>query len=298
MNFRIQSFLIATILCLAVWACAPSAEEKRKMVPSNYETTEADSIISSSAAIENKADTVHKFIRTAELKFKVKKVTEATYFIEDITRKMNGFVTHTNLSSHVINNATTRISNDSLVNLTNFQVQNDMTIRVPNSKLDTTLKWIAQTISFLDYRIIKADDVNIQLLANILTQKRASKNENRIENAIDKRGKKLLETTQAEELLDKQQQQVNEAKINNLSLMDQINYSTINLNIYQNEETYTETVANKTNIESFEPNIFIKIGQSLKTGWSILETIFINLLKLWPLLILGGFVIWYFKKRD
>ena len=211
---------------------------------------------------------------------------------------MNGFVTYTNLSSHVTNNATTRISDDSLVNLSNFQVQNDLTIRVPNSKLDTTLKLIAKTISFLDYRIIKADDVNIQLLSNTLTQKRASKNENRIENAIDKRGKKLLETTQAEEFLDKQQQQVDEGKINNLSLMDQINYSTINLNIYQTEETYTETVASKTNIESFEPNIFIKIGQSLKTGWSILETIFINLLKLWPLLILGGFVIWYFKKRD
>lgn len=298
MNFRIQSFLIATILCLAFWACAPSAEEKRKMEPSNNEITVADSIISSLAAIENKADTVHKFIRTAELKFKVKKVTEATYFIEDITRKMDGFVTYTNLSSHVIKNATTRISDDSLVNLTNFQVHNDMTIRVPNSKLDTTLKLIAQTISFLDYRIIKADDVNIQLLSNTLTQKRASKNENRIENAIDKRGKKLLETTQAEELLDKQQQQVDEAKINNLSLMDQINYSTINLNIYQNEETYSETVASKTNIESFEPNIFIKIGQSIKTGWSILETIFINLLKLWPLLILAGFVIWYLKKRD
>jgi hypothetical protein len=57
-------------------------------------------------------------------------------------------------------------------------------------------------------------------------------------------------------------------------------------------------VASKTNIESFEPNIFIKIGQSLKTGWSILETIFINLLKLWPLLILAGFVIWYLKKRN
>ncbi|MFA9214098.1 MAG: DUF4349 domain-containing protein [Candidatus Methylacidiphilales bacterium] len=298
MNFRTQSFLLSTILCLAVCSCAPSAEEKRKMVTSNYEITEADSIISSSAAIENKADTIHKFIRTAELKFKVKKVTEATYFIEDITSKMNGFVTYTNLSSHVINNATTRVSDDSLVNLTNFQVHNDMTIRVSNSKLDTTLKLIAQTISFLDYRIIKADDVNIQLLSNNLTQKRASKNENRIENAIDKQGKKLTETTQAEELLDKRQQQADEAKMANLSLMDQMNYSTINLNIYQNEETYCETVASKTNIESFEPNIFIKIGQSIKTGWSILETIFINLLKLWPLLIVAGFVIWYLKKRD
>lgn len=297
MNFRTQSFFIAIILCLAIWACAPSAEEKSKIPPSNYEITEADSIISSSAAIENKADSVHKFIRTAELKFKVKKVTEATYFIEEITRKMNGFVTYTRLSSLVTNNATTRISDDSLVNLTNFQVHNDMTIRVPNTKLDTTLKLIAQTISFLDYRIIKADDVNIQLLANNFTQKRASKNENRIENAIDKRGKKLLETTQAEELLDKQKQQADEAKITNLSLMDQINYSTVNLNIYQNEETYSETVASKRNIESFEPNIFIKIGQSIKTGWSILEAIFINLLKLWPLLILAGFVFWYLKKR-
>ena len=60
-------------------------------------------LISSSAAIENGKDSTRKFIRTAELKFKVKSVVEATGDIENITTRLVGFVSSTELKSTIDN---------------------------------------------------------------------------------------------------------------------------------------------------------------------------------------------------
>ena len=135
------------------------------------------------------------------MKFKVKSVIKSTYDIENITNKLGGFVTYTNLSS-IINNVTTiAVSADSSLETTYYTVTNSIILRVPNTKLDTTLKEISKNIDYLDFRIIKAEDVALQILSNNLTQKRSAKNEERLTNAIDNKGKKLNETTTAEEIL-------------------------------------------------------------------------------------------------
>src|ERR1017187_10006070 len=61
------------------------------------ELAKADSVssngfISSSAAKETGKDTSRRFIRTAEMKFKVKSVIQSTYAIESIVKHMGGFV--------------------------------------------------------------------------------------------------------------------------------------------------------------------------------------------------------------
>ena len=45
-----------------------------------------------------------------------------------------------------------------------------MTLRVPNTTLDGTLKEIASNIDILDYRVIKANNVDLDLLSNSLNQ--------------------------------------------------------------------------------------------------------------------------------
>ncbi|MCX6210171.1 MAG: DUF4349 domain-containing protein, partial [Bacteroidetes bacterium] len=193
----------------------------------------SNAFISSTAAVENNKDSTHKFIRTADLKFKVKSVIASTYDIEAITSRLGGFVTYTNLQSTVDNVSNTAINADSTLETTYYTVSNSITLRVPNTKLDTTLKEISKNIDYLDYRIIKADDVALQLLSNNLTQKRSAKYEQRLANAIDNRGKKLKETTVAEDVLLNKQEQADNAKVSNLSLNDQLNFSTITLAIYQ-----------------------------------------------------------------
>ncbi|MDD4968011.1 MAG: DUF4349 domain-containing protein [Paludibacter sp.] len=272
--------ILGIVLLVSVVSCSPKKAEEAPMSDST-----AVSMVSSSAAVENKKDTTHKFIRTADLKFKVKSVIKSTYNIEDITARMGGFVTYTNLASNIDDTETTVVSADSSLITTHFTITNTITIRVPNTRLDTTLKEIAKNIDFLDSRVIKADDVSLQLLSNNLTLKRSARNEQRLTHAIDNRGKKLNETTNAEEVLLSKQEQADNARISNLSLRDQMNFSTINLTIYQHQAVRHELIANDQNTREYEPGLGTKIVDSLSTGWEILEAVFLFLLKLWGLYV-------------
>ena len=274
--------ILGFVLIVAFISCSPKAAEE---APST-ETTVED-FISSSAAVENKKDTTHKFIRTADLKFKVKNVIKTTYNIEEITARMGGFVTYTNLTSDINYDETKAVSADSSLVITHYTITNSMTLRVPNTLLDTTLKAISKNIDFLDYRIIKADDVALQLLSNNLAIKRSARNEQRITRAIDNRGKKLNETTVAEEVLLSKQEQADNAKISNLSLKDQLNFSTINLQIYQRQSVKHELIPNDENIREYEPGLGTKIVDALSNGWDILEAVLVFIVNLWGLILFG-----------
>ncbi|MFC7773346.1 DUF4349 domain-containing protein [Flavobacterium sp. GCM10027622] len=243
-------------------------------------------VISSSAAKEPK-NSDRKFVRTADIKFKVDNVAKSTYAIEDATTKFGGFVTYTNLQSVVSEKEETKVSQDSSLITTKYAVTNDITIRVPNTKLDTVIKTIAREIDFLDYRVIKADDVSLKMLANELAQKRSSASEKRIENAIDGKGKKLDNVLNAEEQLDAKKEQNDNVKIENLSLKDQVNFSTLTLAIYQNDSVKQEMIANEKSINAYRPNIGLQIWDSLKTGWFMLEAIIAFVVQLWGIALLG-----------
>jgi hypothetical protein len=243
----------------------------------------ASESISSSAAVETNNNGNRKFIRTADLKFKVKSVVKATYGIEDIVSRQGGFVTYTNLYSTIDYVNSTAISADSTLETTYFTVLNSMTIRMPNTKLDTTLKAIAKHIDYLDHRIITADDVALQLLSNDLTQKRAAKTERRLTNAIDNRGKRLNETVESEEILANKQEQSDNAKIANMSLNDQVDFSTITISMYQRQDIKCDVISNYKNV-AYEPGFGKKLMESLVSGWHILEVAILFLLKLWGLI--------------
>lgn len=286
--------IITFSIVLNLLSCGPSAEEKMKQ-----ETLAKDNItsalISSSAAVENTKDTTHKFIRTADLKFKVKSVVIATYAIEELVSRIGGFVTYTNLTSTVDYTNTIAISSDSSLETTHFTVTNSITLSVPNTKLDSTLKEISKNIEFLDYRIIKADDVALDVLSNNMVQRRVGKNAERLNTAIDNRGKKLQETTTAEELVLNKQEQADNAKIANLRLKDQLSFSTVNLIIYQRQTITRELVYNEKNIDAYEPGFGSKIAEALKSGWDSLETFLIFLVKSWG--FIAFFLAAYFLYR-
>ena len=252
-------------------------------------------VISSSAAVE-KPESKRKFVRTADLKFKVKSVTKSTYAIENIVSKQGGFVTFTDLKSNVSDKSETQVSQDSILETTRFTVDNTITIRVPNTQLDTVLKAMAKEIDFLDSRLIKADEVSLQLLSNQLAQKRLTKHQKRLENDIDSKGKKLKEINEVENnVLDKETES-DSALINNLSLEDQVNFSTVTLYLYQRESIKRELFANEKNSNSYRPNIGLQILESLKTGWYMLEYIIAFVTQLWSLVLLGVLGFFIYKK--
>jgi len=282
--------ILGFVLSVLFIGCTPKKAEEAPSVDST-----AVSMVSSSAAVENKKDSTHKFIRTADLKFKVKSVIKSTYNIEELTARMGGFVTYTELNSSIDDTETKSVSADSSLIITHFTVTNSITLRVPNTKLDSTLKLISANIDYLDHRIIKADDVALQMLSNNLAIKRSAKNESRITKAIDNRGKKLNETTTAEEVVVNKQEQADNARVANLSLRDQMNFSTINLVIYQRQAVRHELIANDKNIKEYESGFGTKILDSISNGWNMLETVIVFIFNLWGLVLLGVIIFVLYK---
>ena len=293
-----RATLFCTSFILLLSGCQQGYRSDQEAKSMKDTTTMYMAPLSSSAAVEKNKDPERKFIRTADIKFKVKNVIKSTYTIEDVTTRFGGFVTYTSLKSNIDNKVTTPVSADSTLEMTYFTVSNDMTIRVPNTSLDTTLKSIAKLVDFMDYRIIKADDVGLQILANKLTQRRTEHSEQRISRQIDSKGKKLNDGVAAEENVLGKQEQADNAAIANMDLNDKVRYSTISLNLYQRQEVKKELVQNDKNIKAFEPGFGTKLLSSLKTGWEVLEDFLLFLVRLWaPILIIIGLYLLYRKYR-
>ncbi len=288
------------LILLAVISLVSSCKKSDALSEESADIKMSADTISSSAAVEKEGST-RKFIRTADIKFKVKNVTQSTYKIENITNKFGGFVTYTNLQSTIIDEFETKISLDSTLQTIRYNVENDITIRVPNKRLDTVIKSIAKQIDFLDYRIIKADDVSLKMLSNQLSQTRGASNEKRIEKAIDTKGKKINDIMEAENTLANKKEQNDNAKLENLSIEDQVNFSTLTIKIYQNESVKQEITASTKDSNYYKPNIGIRILDSLKSGWYVLLNLIVLLFEIWWLLLLtiGGYFLYkkYNKKE-
>jgi len=305
---------IIAIVATLMWSCSNSGHHHYEMMAdeaamematkeesvSDKQNYSPETYISSSAALENPSDTTRRMIRTANIKFKVKDVIKATYNIENIVVKHNGFVENSNLTSQINYTKETTIKEDSTLLTTYYTVRNTLILRVPNIQLDTTLKEIAQFVEFMDYRIINAKDVTLDLLSKRLEQNRLARYDSRMTNAIDNTGKRLNDVSGAEENLLRRQAQADEAKLANLQTLDKIKFSTITLSLYQNQNIKYEVIAKEKTIKPYSTPFGTRVIDALKFGWSIIVEFFLFLVNIWSIILIGALVLWivrYYKKR-
>lgn len=306
---KLHSALFLSLVLLFVLGCAPSNDNRseksvQSIAPANVSAeevadeaaapTEIASYISSSAAIEKGSDTSRRFIRTAELRFRVKDVIKTTYKIEDITKLNGGFVAYSNVTSAVDYEENKSLTADSTLIITHFTINNTLTLRIVNTKLDTVLKQIAPLIEFLDYRIINAKDLALDILTNRLTQIRARKHDERLSKVVEGKAGKSAEITSAAESLLKSQESADQALISDLSLKDQIKYSTISIQMYQRQTVKYSVVANEKNFKAYEPEFFSKLWDALQTGFDFLKEFILVLFRLWwlILIVIAAFLIY------
>lgn len=285
--------LALSLIVLAI-ACKQADSLENSSTEASADSTAVETI-SSTAAVEKK-DSNRKFVRTADLKFKVKNVAKSTYAIENIVARNGGFVTFTDLKSNINEKSETKISQDSTLETTRYTVDNTITLRVPNTQLDTVLKSMVREVAFLDSRLIKADDVALQLLSNKMAQKRLASHQKRLEKGIDSKGKKLNDITNAEDKVLERETETDETVLKNLSLEDQVNFSTVTLYLYQRESIQQEIVANEKSINAYRPNIGLQIWDSLKTGWYMLEAIIAFAVQLWAIILIAILLIIGYRK--
>ena len=292
----VSSLVLIFSLTLGLFSCSGNYERE---LAAEHTMAAADSIagtLSSNAAVIGKADSTHTFIRTADIKFKVKDVKQSTFDIEDLVSKHSGYITYTNLSSNVSYQNKIQVTEDSCKDRTYYTVDNSITMRVPNTELDAVLRGLAPFMDFLDHRTIKADDIKYTLLSNQFAENRYKNHKQRFTNAIDNKGKKLKETVNAEDNLLIKDEIADNTKIETLELMDKVSYSTVTLYIYQPQTIKEAIVADEKTIEPFVPSFGKRLGTSFTDGWHIFEKIILFFVNIWGLLVLmaaiGFFIRW------
>jgi hypothetical protein len=274
-----------------------NCSEKKAESASNFGLTDTTSVETQVDADIPLSPQDRKFIRTADVRFKVNNVQNATNVVEDLVDKYKGFIVRNELSTQVFNINDIEISEDSILRSKSYEASNEITLRIPNEYFEKTLRELQPIMAFLDNQTVSAEDVSLSFISNELQKKRFSKFEKRFENAIDEKGKKLAETSSAEENLYNHQSSADQNQVLNLKLKDDVNYSTITLHLYQPVAIMQERLPNIENTHAFQPNLFLRIWQSVREGWYIFEEIIVVIFRLWfvVLLSIGGF--WLYKKR-
>ncbi|MFN8254870.1 MAG: DUF4349 domain-containing protein [Bacteroidales bacterium] len=285
---------------------APMESEKEKLEDiSALKNQKKSPVVNQNPA--NQADTVYlknvriskKFIKTADLSFKVKNVESITHKIESMTLKLGGFVQQSAIVSNVVSEKDIAQSADSLMRVTEFYVNNQMIIRVPSIYFDSVLTEISKLYIYLNNRNVKTEDVSTTFLRNKLKAEKRAEYEKRIKRASDKGNPDLDDIVNAERTASDLADMAIDKKIDNYELQDRIDYSTITLNFYQANAISREMIGN-TLLSQFKPGFWTRAWEAIASGWDTILDLLIGLLYLWPLYIIAiaiYYLVKYIRKR-
>ncbi|MEO1652799.1 MAG: DUF4349 domain-containing protein [Bacteroidota bacterium] len=225
-----------------------------------------------------------QFIRKVETRFRVKDVRKASRSIEDLSARFGGFITKTELRSYVQEVREDVLSQDSLLRTSIYRMENAISLRVPNEKMDSLIRSLNPLLVFLDYRTLSAEDVSLSIKAYEMQKARNQTSENRIANVIDETPADLGDRLEGERQLINRQNQSDAAAINQLRVEDQVLYSTVQLYIYQENVSHQEKVAY---FPPQRPGFGEQLWEAFSFSFEVVEAIFLMAVRLWMLILLG-----------
>jgi hypothetical protein len=197
-----------------------------------------------------------------------------------------GYVSSSELSSNAQYSNSTRISKDSILEQVYYTMVNRLSLRVPASQLDTVLRHISNLAVFIDYRNMHSDDVKMKLFSNKLTEDRYKNFAKKVENKTNSTTSKQSEILTTEESLLNKQILADQKKVESYQLADEVNYSTITLDVYQSASYLKQYLAVEEKIEPYEASFFEKAGDGFKNGFGILQRFILFLIDSWAVILI------------
>lgn len=244
--------------------------------------------VSSSAATYK--DAKRKFIRNAQAQFRVKDVYRSALAIEDVAAAQGGFVVNNNIYAQNLNSQRRPAGDGMLIELTEYTVRGDITVRVPSDNTQAFLRAIANQMDFLDQRSFSAADAQFDILRQQLAFQREQEAQRDIGQAA-RQGGHMLDKVDVISARSGAQEQRDEALIQQKQYEDRVEFSTISLSLYQMSKIRkTELPDVDAIFRDNSPGFFSRLGESLRVGWYGILDVFVALMRAWPVwlaLILG-----------
>ncbi len=287
--------VVFLITFLSLYACGPSKEEMDYREKSaGISKTLTDSFPTLTTDTVN--GILHNFVREARIKCKVRNVLVAGKQIEDLVKSHRGYVSAGELTSVITGSERIQFKKDSILNVNHYESSNIFTLKVPNKELDTVLQCISDLAVFIDRRQISANDVKMDLYVNEQARARYGHYKNRLEKHLTSGSGKLNQVVAAEENLLEKQSLSDQAYMASYELVEKVNYSTIQVDLYQAAAIEKEVVAVNPAVDPYTPSFAENLRHSFLTGFEMLIQVVLFLLKCWGLIVLGLVLFIGYKK--
>ena len=233
--------------------------------------------------VATQVDPRRRFIRTAQAQFQVKDVYRTALAIEDEVASQGGFVVDNEISSQVQRVLSRPLAPGKRLELTEYSLQGQLTVRVPSERTQAFLRAVAAQMEFLDRRSFSARDAQFDLLRQQLASQRAQDEQRELGDAVQSGGK-LADRTDAIQSRGAARATRDEALIAQKEFEDRVAFSTITLSLRQDAQVRrAERVDVDAVFRDNGPGFFSRLGESLSVGWRAALDIVIALAALWPL---------------
>ncbi len=243
---------------------APEASEmdyRQEAEPTSYSNDQSQNESPEESNIER------KIIRTAKLRMQVENVEKSTAAIQKQIKQKGGFTSSVNLSSR------------------GNYVNNSITIRIPNEKLDSLLDAICLEAKHIDQKSINAQDITEEFVDIQIRLKTKKEVRDRYVEVLRKKASTVEDILNAEERIRIVQEEIESKEGRLRYLRNQVSLSTIQLNIYQNDGKGLVTKSYGS-----------KLGQAFANGWGNIKGFIIAMVNIWPFLIMLGILFYLGRK--
>lgn len=283
-------YLILPALMLA--ACQAGTERReagQAPAPSEaaYETAADSTQFSNDLAALNSPS--RKRVRTADVRCRVNNVFKATSALEQAVSGMNGVIVESTMRNSFGELREAPYSADSLKRVQLYSPAAYLTLRVPAAGLDSIVRLLTSMSSFIEYRTLKEQDKTPDYLSNALKNKDTEDN---IKSVIPGKQSTPLDVAAYQ---DAKRNLAIDRKIVNLGILDDVNYATFSVQLFQPEVADIQIVV--------DPGKVVRAGfgtellSAASEGVDIFRNIFIFLMRLWPFWITGAVGLWLFKRK-
>lgn len=291
MKNLIVKISLISVFIFSLFSCNKSESVGQNSNNSHFNTDESEAVSDSVSSVATFQIKDKQFIKSADVEMDVQDVYATTISLEKSLQKLGGFVTSSRLNSQIISEKTFNTSDEKATLVRKFQTENRMQVRVPTEKLGEFLTIINDEKLFLNSRNILAEDVTANIKLAELEAKRSAKTGNNIEKlALNKDKVALSNDNQSEN---------NYQQVATLEMTDNLKYSTVEISIREPKLRTAEiAVSNTDNIDNkYKFNFFYDLKNGFVEGFYLIQKLIVGLVSLWPLLLIGAAILYFFKTR-
>lgn len=259
----------------------------------SVEPVTAAQMTSSAATYE---DGQRKFVRTANANFRVKDVYNSAIAIENIAAGQGGFVVNNQIAAEVERVSRYPIGNAKLLELAEYTVRGQLTVRVPSDKTQEFLRALINQIEFLDQRNFEARDVQFEMLRKQLEAIRNQEAQKQL-GALSTAPGRISDKANVIGSQNNARASRDEAMVLQKEIEDKVAFSTISLGLYQLSKVRKTEIDDVDAVaKNIRPGFFHRLLNSASTGWYALLDIVVALFAVWPLWLLIAAMIYAIRR--